>query len=79
MPTLSPMEVREAILMTASMAEYPNNTYGWGIMDADRVIELLVDFKLKEFKNFFQPTEYFENTSCPFNPSIKIEIISIGK
>ncbi len=33
-PNLTPMQVREAMRETASMAENPNNDYGWGIINA---------------------------------------------
>jgi len=32
-PDWSPMQVREALMMTASMASSPNNDYGWGIIN----------------------------------------------
>ena len=34
MPTLTPMQVREAMLMTASQPDTPDNNYGWGILNA---------------------------------------------
>ncbi|MFH0736010.1 MAG: S8 family serine peptidase [bacterium] len=33
-PTLTPMQVRDAMRNTASMHSNPNNEYGWGILDA---------------------------------------------
>ena len=33
-PSLTPMQVREALRETASMADSPNNDYGWGIINA---------------------------------------------
>lgn len=33
-PDWTPMQVREAIMMTAHIADNPNNTYGWGIINA---------------------------------------------
>jgi len=32
-PLWTPMQVREALMMTASMATTPNNDFGWGIVD----------------------------------------------
>ncbi|MCK4427945.1 MAG: S8 family serine peptidase, partial [candidate division Zixibacteria bacterium] len=32
-PYWTPMQVREAMMMTASRATYPDNNYGWGIPD----------------------------------------------
>ena len=37
-PDLSPMQLREAILMTASISDSPNNTYGYGIIDASEAL-----------------------------------------
>jgi len=34
MPTLTPMQVREAMRMTASQPDTPDNDYGWGILNA---------------------------------------------
>jgi subtilisin-like proprotein convertase family protein len=34
MPGLTPMQIREALRMTASQAQNPDNDYGWGIIDA---------------------------------------------
>ena len=33
-PTLTPMQVREALRETANQADAPDNDYGWGILDA---------------------------------------------
>ncbi|UCE18569.1 MAG: S8 family serine peptidase [Gemmatimonadota bacterium] len=33
-PDWTPLQVREALMMTASQAHNPNNLYGWGIIDA---------------------------------------------
>lgn len=32
-PTLTPQQVRQAFMMTASQASNPDNTYGWGILN----------------------------------------------
>ena len=32
------MQLREAILMTASKADSPNNTYGYGIIDVTEAL-----------------------------------------
>ena len=39
MPSLSPWQVREAMRMTGSQAKYPDNDYGWGIVDAKAAVE----------------------------------------
>jgi len=48
-PDWTPMQVKQAILETASNAAHPDNTRGWGIIDATEAIN-------------FQP---FERDTCP--------------
>ena len=38
-PEWTPMQVREAMMMTASRASYPDNNYGWGIPDLVAAIQ----------------------------------------
>ena len=79
MPTLSPMEVREAILMTGSMADEPNNTYGWGIMDAHAALSYWSTSDIRNSKSFpvnFSILKIYPN---PFNPTINIEVQSTGE
>jgi len=33
-PTWTPMQVREALMMTADRADHPDNLYGWGLVNA---------------------------------------------
>jgi PKD repeat protein len=37
-PTLTPQQVRMAFMQTASQADNPDNTYGWGIIDLDKAL-----------------------------------------
>jgi len=37
-PSLTPQQVRLAFMQTASQADNPDNTYGWGIMDLDKAL-----------------------------------------
>lgn len=37
-PNWTPMMVREALMMTADNADNPNNTYGWGVVNAAKAI-----------------------------------------
>jgi len=38
-PDLTPMEVREALLMTADRADHPDTLYGWGLVNAWEAIQ----------------------------------------
>lgn len=38
-PYLTPMEVREALLMTADRADHPDTLYGWGLVNAWEAIQ----------------------------------------
>ena len=76
MPTLSPMEVREAVLMTGSMADEPNNTYGWGIMDAHAALSYWSTSGIKNSKSFPDNYSILKTYPNPFNPSINIEVQS---
>ena len=79
MPTLSPMEVREAVLMTGSMADEPNNTYGWGIMDAHAALSYWSTSGIKNSKSFSVNYSILKTYPNPFNPSINIEVQSTGE
>lgn len=65
-PDLTPMQVREALRSTASMAGSPNNDYGWGIIDAFAAV------------NYFGPTLVHEplgdteSTGLPYTVSAVI-------
>jgi hypothetical protein len=37
-PNWTPMMVREALMMTATRSDNPNNSYGWGIIDVSRAL-----------------------------------------
>jgi len=79
MPTLSPMEVREAVLMTGSMADEPNNTYGWGIMDAYAALNYWSTSGIRNSKSFAVNYSILKTYPNPFNPSINIEVQSRGE
>ena len=79
MPTLSPMEVREAVLMTGSMADEPNNTYGWGIMDAHAALSYWSTSSTKNLKSIPSNYSILKTYPNPFNPTINIEIKSTGE
>ena len=79
LPTLSPMEIREAVLMTASMSDNPNNTYGWGIMDAAAALDYWATSNTTNSKVFPITYNLLKTYPNPFNPFINIEIISFGE
>ena len=74
-PNWTAMEVRNAIMMTASMADSANNTYGYGIVDALAAIDYgATNSNLKGdniLPNNFYISEVYPN---PFNPSVSIQV-----
>ena len=73
-PRWSAMEVREAIMMTASNADNPDNTYGYGILNAVEAINYGATSKNDNAD--YLPSDYdlIRAYPNPFNPSINIEI-----
>ena len=72
------MEVRDAIMMTASMADSANNTYGYGILNAGSAINYGVVAGSDKSDN--QPDEYnlIRAYPNPFNPTVNI-LVDIGR
>ncbi len=61
-PDWTPLQVREALMMTASRANAPDNDYGWGIVNLNKAIDFLpaksvvIDHKpLKDTNRTAQP------------------------
>ena len=73
-PRWSAMEVREAMMMTASNADNPDNTYGYGILNAVDAINYGATSKNDNAD--YLPSDYdlIRVYPNPFNPSINIEI-----
>ena len=72
---LSAMELREALMMTASMADSPNNDYGWGIVNTLAAINY--EFMgTEKAQTEFIPIEYhvLKTYPNPFNPSLIIQV-----
>ena len=70
------MEIREAIMMTASMSDSANNNYGYGIINALNAIAYNITTGLDEKINV-NTIDYniIRTYPNPFNPSINIEIV----
>ena len=73
-PEWTAMQVREAIMMTASMADSANNTYGYGIVNAGNAINYEITNSLDGQELLPYNYNLIKAYPNPFNPSIKIEI-----
>ena len=73
-PDWSAMEVREAMMMTASNADNPDNTYGYGILNAGEAINYGTTSKNDNAD--YLPSDYniIRTYPNPFNPAMNIEI-----
>jgi len=73
-PDWSAMEVREAVMMTASQSSNPDNSYGYGIMNAAGAVEYEATVAIDrpdDLPSEFHVTNAYPN---PFNPSLIIEV-----
>ena len=73
-PDWSAMQVREATLMTASQSSDPDNSYGYGIMNAADAVEYEATVAIDrpdDLPSEFHVTNAYPN---PFNPSLIIEV-----
>ncbi|MCI0446671.1 S8 family serine peptidase [bacterium] len=77
-PDWTPLQVREAIMMTASRAKHPDNDFGWGIVDLNKAIDFLpaksvvIDHKpLKDTNQTAQPYRVLAKLRAqrPLNPN----------
>ena len=77
-PEWTNMQVREALLMTASNSNMPDNTYGHGIINTWDAINYQHTVSLGN--NYFIPNRLIVNKAFPnpFNPSISISIEPIS-
>ncbi len=71
-PTAGPIEIIEAMKQTASRSASPDNLYGWGILDAQRAIQVLTSTGVTPPI----PSRYAmrQNYPNPFNASTTIEV-----
>ena len=76
-PDLSPMQLREAILMTASIADNPNNTYGYGIIDATEALNYWSSSSISDPQAYPVSYNVLKTYPNPFNPAINIEITAV--
>lgn len=76
-PDLSPMQLREAILMTASISDSPNNTYGYGIIDASEALNYWSTSSISDSQVYPVSYNVIKTYPNPFNPGINIEITSV--
>mgnify|MGYP002022394444 CR=1 FL=1 len=73
-PSWTAMQVREAMMMTASQHESPDNTYGYGIVDVMAAINYGQTAGVKPGQGY--PAEFQISTAYPnpFNPSVSLDI-----
>ena len=73
-PDWSAMEVREAMMMTSSNADNPDNTYGYGILNAREAINYGATSKNENTD--YLPIDYnlIRTYPNPFNPTMNVEI-----
>tara|TARA_B100000214_G_scaffold367465_1_gene337645 strand:- start:4491 stop:6149 length:1659 start_codon:yes stop_codon:yes gene_type:complete len=76
-PNWSAMEVRESIMMTASMADSANNTYGYGIVNTLDALSYFTESNIGYEYNT-QPVEFnlMRTYPNPFNPKINIQVMA---
>ena len=71
-PTWNPMQIREALQMTASNANSPNNNIGWGIINAlaaSNYSSFVIDDNKDVIPKNFALEQNYPN---PFNPTTRI-------
>ena len=73
-PSWTAMQVREAMMMTASQHENPDNTYGYGIVDIMAAINYGQTAGVKPGQG--NPADFQISTAYPnpFNPSVSVDI-----
>ena len=73
-PDRSAMEVREAMMMTASNADNPDNTYGYGILNAVEAINYGTTSINENTDYLSSDYNLIRTYPNPFNPTMNIEI-----
>ncbi len=73
-PNLTPMQIREALRMTASNNSSPNREMGWGIIDVIKAMNYLqIATGNVNKKNIPESFKLYQNYPNPFNPNTKIK------
>jgi hypothetical protein len=72
-PTATPVQIAEAMRMTADNAGSPSNEYGWGILDAFAAIEYLPLTGVEPQPEVPLQFRLEQNYPNPFNPTTSIE------
>ncbi len=70
-PSYTNMDIIEALRSTASQASNPNNSYGWGIIDAFQAANYFTSINNPE-PNLITQLKLYENYPNPFNPTTMI-------
>ncbi len=68
-PGATPMELRQALVSTASQHDAPDNDYGWGILDAAAAVAWLQLTVVPEDEPIAATGHLIGNWPNPFNPS----------
>lgn len=69
-PDWKPLQVREALMMTASQASVPDNTYGWGIVNLSAAYDYLP--RKSVVIDEHRPLKNTTNTSKPYRVRARI-------
>jgi serine protease AprX len=71
-PGATPMQVRQALVSTASQYDAPDNDYGWGILDAAAAVAWLQLTAAPESEPVAAAGRLLGNWPNPFNPSTSL-------
>ena len=75
-PTWTNMQVREAMMMTASLSNSPDNMYGYGILNTWAAINYQFTTGIKDEEIIPNALKVFDAYPNPFNPTTSIRIQS---
>ncbi len=75
-PEWTNMQAREAIMMTASLSNSPDNIYGYGILNTWAAINYQFTTGLKNEEIIPNALKVFDAYPNPFNPTTSIRILS---